>query len=144
GKHRMIALQKVHCRGVEHQEPSRPQHTKHFSDRRSFHFVVERVDHVERRDDVKGLSRERKVCNRRLRNSAIATAPGEAEPRPVEIDANCRAVTSKPSEIVTRAAATIENSSSRSGSYCLGDERDHEPAKSSEPEMIAFGSCSGL
>jgi hypothetical protein len=138
-QHRMVAAQRVHRRDVDDRVPARLQHAMHFGDRGALILVLERINDVERRDEVEGAGWERHGGHAGSRHPRHPRLSRDRQADRGEIEAERAAEAIEPCEVGARSAAAVEDGRIRSSSRRAPDQRHDEGPQAAEPEMASLG-----
>jgi hypothetical protein len=140
-EHRMVAPEPRQRGHVQDEVTSGAHHPIHLFERRPGAPVVERIDDVEGRDDVEDAVAEGQGRRRSLGGEALAVPLRVGQAAVGEVDAERRTVTAQHAEVVSGAAAAVEEpqplAAERAGR--LVEQRRDEAAEPVEPEMFALG-----
>src|SRR5207237_205891 len=105
---------------------------------------VERVNDIERRDQIEPRAAEREGGGRRPRDFSLAASVRDLQTRPRQVDTIGAPELPQQGQVVTGAAAAVENLRGRGAAAGPGffhgplDEGPDEPPEAAEPEMVAF------
>ena len=143
-EHGMVAGEHFYCGNVDDDLSSWPQHPIHLIECVPLHLVVEGVEHVERGDEVELAGRERQSSRGCTGDAHFAEAASVGESTPGDVDPAGAAVAAQHREVVSGAAAAVEDERiAAAGSGAL-EQRLDEPTESVEPEVIPFGAGRGF
>ena len=137
----MIAAQHRHRRDVDDRAAARLQQPEHLADRRPLVRLGQRIQHVERRDDVEAGAGKGNGGHAGAREARAARVTADAESGLGEVEPVGAAEAGEQCEVGAGAAAAIEQPRVRqSGGRALEQRRD-ECAEAAEPEVTRFRPC---
>ena len=141
----MIAAKRIERGGIDDDVAAGLEHPEHLANRRALDVVVERVNDIERRDQIEPRAAEGEGGGRRPRDFSLAASVRDLQTRPRQVDTIGAPELPQQGQVVTGAAAAVENLRGRAAAgpglgffHGPRDERPDEPPEATEPEMIAF------
>ena len=109
------------------------------------HLVVERVEDVERGDEVELAGRERQSGRGCACDLALSAAARVGETAPGDVDAAGAAVAAEHRQVVAGAAAAVEDAADRvAPAVARSSSGRDETAEAAEPEVITLGARRGF
>ena len=136
----MVAAERGKRGNIEYEVTSGPHHPIHLFERCGRPDIVERVNHVERRDDVENAVGEGQRGCGRLGDQPLTMVTRVRETAVRQIDSEGTAVLPDHLQVVAGSAAAVEDPGDATLDILssLLEERTHETTKAVEPEMLAL------
>ncbi len=140
-EHGVIAGENFQRRNVDQDLSSGPQHPIHLIERLSLDLVLERIQHVERGDQVELAAGKGQARGGRAGDTALAAIARVREAAPGDVDAPGPSELPEHLQVMAGAASAVEDPRRLDAFGRLAEQRLDETAESVEPEVVAFGPC---
>ena len=138
-EHRVVAFEHVHCGDIHDDKPARSGNPEHFGGGGPFDRRVERVEHVEGRHHIEGVSRKRNGRHAGAGEAGPPLLASDIQAYRGEVEAVRAAEATEHFDVGARTAPAVQDASGRY-SLCGGfEQRLDKTTKTAKPEVARFG-----